>query len=101
MRAKSLCYSSSFLDNTFFTLSSDADMTNVFLMSPVTNEHGHNALYVIAFLEMRFVVYSCEDNFGGVHASPFTLLIEALKHVPDARREGLRISDACCCEGCK
>jgi hypothetical protein len=58
MHAKSCCYPSSFLDNTF-TLSSDADMTNIFLMSPVTNEHVHNALSVIAFLEMRFVVYAC------------------------------------------
>lgn len=100
MHAKSLGYPSSFLDNSF-TLSSDANMTNVSLTSSVTNEHVHNALSVIAFLEMRFVVCTCEDNVSGVQASSFTLLIEALKHVPDARRVGLRISDACCCDGCK
>ena len=100
MHTKSSCYPSSFLDNTF-TLSSDADLTNVFLMYSVTSEHVHNPLSVIAFLEMRFVVCTCEDNVSGVQASSFTLLIEALKHVPDARRVGLRISDACCCEECK
>jgi len=100
VHAKSLCYPSSFLDNVF-TLSSDADMTKVLFMSSVTNEPVHNALSAIAFSERRFVVYTCEDNVGELRASSFTLFIEALKHVADARRVGLRISDTCCCEGCK
>jgi len=77
MHAKYLCYPSSFLDNPF-TLSSDANMTNVSLTSSVANEHVHNPLSVIAFLEMRFVVCTCEDNVSGV-----------------------QISDACCYEECK